>query len=119
MKKISDIFELSEFKCRLIRFSALLIMYTHWFSCLYWSIVSSFQLFQSKLFDYKLMLSATNHVSHKYLFITYFVIDQIYGGTLIKVEIDALLDKTFNSLVVICSYLFLFYITGNLIYNIL
>lgn len=115
MKKASDIFKISDFKYRLIRLTAFLIMYTHWFSCLYWSIASNYQLFHSNtdFFDYKLMLNETNHISIKYLYITYFIIDQIYGGTLIKVEPNALLDKIFNSFVVIFAYLFLFYLTGN------
>lgn len=120
MRKTSDIFKISDFKYRLIRLTALLIIFTHWFSCLYWSIVSKYQLFHSNtdFFDYKLMLNESNHISIKYLYITYFIIDQIYGGTLIKVEPNALLDKTFNSFVVIFAYLFLFYLTGNSIYNI-
>lgn len=115
MRKTSDIFKISDFKYRLIRLTALLIIYTHWFSCLYWSFVSKHKLFHSNsdFFDYKLMLNETNHISIKYLYITYFIIDQIYGGTLIKVEPNALLDKTFNSFVVIIGYLFLFYLTGN------
>lgn len=115
IRRISELLKLSDFKYRLIRLTALLIIYTHWFSCLYWAIVSKNHLFQanSEFFNYELMLNETKHISIKYLYITHFIIDQIYGGTLIKIEPNALLDKTFNSFVIIVSYLFLFYLTGN------